>query len=676
MKEMLYITKVISDVNKQEIYVFISLEDFKKYAFTKKNNSFIPYNDKYFLDILNNVEKVMYHQELEESPKENDNKKTKKNLSVKEKVQKVLAGLGIAVTLVSVEPALVEAVSYSLKRVNSFSYSTLIDEKTSNDEFMEQFTIAINKNQDYKERERKVIIEGYAKYIDDWGYLLEEADKEYILHMAENVNINRGTWLPRWAIGSYGSGNINITNQVNDVPCVSHESAHAFSDRGLIAGSKNWFGLGRAFNEGINTSITDKYIIGDIAYPAQRYDTMKLSLLAEDEDIIIAYQKEGPEYFCKKVAERNKNINYTDVLRYLSMMDLELFLNYYKIIEDYKLPVEFFKEKDELYNKMFKAKYGYDFSESVDGQLDKIYNANFLDAEITGSKSDGFKSQLYSIPKNLLASKASDFDYSKYIVGENYDFKYSEALNFLVSVSEVEKYNSWDEFCSAFAEKYSSDEEEFNKVKSVFTQELCDDNFDYYMGYALDKVSKTNYSSEFTTCYIRELYNILKKDIENKEKFSEKKSVENFDEKFNKKIQQFLIQNNMQDVLNLYYNSDIKFVEFDSDCLHNCILPEEYMMNHKSDNYVLLDNGLLILKTSENEDIWSAKYGEEENIYLEEVHDEQSIEMVNGYFASSNGKYYYTNLYSYSLGGEEIEKEKINIYVYSVVKTEELQKQR
>ena len=100
------------------------------------------------------------------------------------------------------------------------------------------------------------------------------------------------------------------------------------------------------------------------------------------------------------------------------------------------------------------------------------------------------------------------------------------------------------------------------------------------------------------------------------------------------------------------------------------------MMKHKSDNYVLLDNGLLILKTSENEDIWSAKYGEEQNIYLEEVHDEQSIEMVNGYFASSNGKYYYTNLYSYSLGSEEIEKEKINIYVYSVVKTEELQKQR
>ena len=81
MKEMLYITKVISDVNKQEIYVFISLEDFKKYAFTKKNNFFIPYNDKYFLDILNNVEKVMYHQELEESPKENDNKKTKKKKS-------------------------------------------------------------------------------------------------------------------------------------------------------------------------------------------------------------------------------------------------------------------------------------------------------------------------------------------------------------------------------------------------------------------------------------------------------------------------------------------------------------------------------------------------------------------------------------------------------------------
>ena len=675
MKEMLYITKVISDVNKQEIYVFISLEDFKKYAFTKKNNFFIPYNDKYFLDILNNVEKVMYHQELEESPKENDNKKTKKNLSVKEKVQKVLAGLGIAVTLVSVEPALVEAVSYSLKRVNSFSYSTLIDEKTSNDEFMEQFTIAINKNQDYKEKERKVIIEGYAKYIDDWGYLLEEADKEYILHMAENVNINRGAWQPRWAIGSYGSGNINITDQDN-VPCVSHESAHAFSDRGLIAGSVNWFGLGYAFNEGINTSINDKYIIRDRVYTAQRYDTMKLSLLAEDEDIIIAYQKEGPEYFCKKVTERNKNINYTDVLRYLSMMDLELFLNHYKIIEDYKLPVEFFKEKDELYNKMFKAKYGYDFSESVYDQLDKTRGANFLDAEITGIKSDGFKSQLYSIPKNLLASKASDFDYSKYIVGENYDFKYSEALNFLVSASEVEKYNSWDEFCSAFAEKYSSDEEEFNKVKSVFTQELCDDNFDYYMGYALDKVSKTNYSSEFTTCYIRELYNILKKDIENKEKFSEKKSVENFDEKFNKKIQQFLIQNNMQDVLNLYYNSDIKFVEFDSDCLHNCILPEEYMMNHKSDNYVLLDNGLLILKTSENEDIWSAKYGEEENIYLEEVHDEQSIEMVNGYFASSNGKYYYTNLYSYSFGSKEIEKEKINIYVYLVVKTEELQKQR
>ena len=35
MKKMLFVTKLIVEATKEEIYIYMSLEDYKKYAFTR-----------------------------------------------------------------------------------------------------------------------------------------------------------------------------------------------------------------------------------------------------------------------------------------------------------------------------------------------------------------------------------------------------------------------------------------------------------------------------------------------------------------------------------------------------------------------------------------------------------------------------------------------------------------
>ena len=111
MKDLLYVTKIDFD-KKDEIYIYISMRDLKKYAFTKKENFLLPHKDKKLLDVLNNVEGIVYQAK--------DNRK----LTPKERLQNIL---GVSVTIISVYPKMSDIISYSLKKVKSYSYSDSVN---------------------------------------------------------------------------------------------------------------------------------------------------------------------------------------------------------------------------------------------------------------------------------------------------------------------------------------------------------------------------------------------------------------------------------------------------------------------------------------------------------------------------------------------------------------------
>ena len=159
--------------------------------------------------------------------------------------------------------------------------------------------------------------------------------------MAENVNINRNAWMPRWASGDYKLGKIDIATGKGSMSTITHETAHALSDRGLVVGSINGYGLGYALDEGINTSVNDKYYSKDHVYGSQRLDTLKLSLLVDNETLIKTYQTKGPAYLIDKICEENAEINRIDIVKYISMMDIELFIDLYKACENYSLPKDY-----------------------------------------------------------------------------------------------------------------------------------------------------------------------------------------------------------------------------------------------------------------------------------------------------------------------------------------------
>lgn len=657
MKKMLNITKLISENTKEEIYVFLDCADFKKYAFVKKGNLFIPYDDKKLLGILNNSDKVMYHQSIEEENQETNMKKNK--LTLKEKVQRTLAGLGVAVTIVTCIPSATEIASYSLKKVRAMSVSTSFELDENNSQFVSQVEQALSKTSIFTEEEQEIIIKGFQRYIDDWGYLFNETDKKYLISMCERLELYRDSWMPPWAVGSYSMGNIRIESGKDNKCVVSHEACHAFSDKGLLNGTISGYAFGYALNEGINTSVNDYYYIKEEAYENFCKHVLKLSLLIDNEVLIEAYQKKGPEHIVRSIVEQNPNISATDVIKYISMMDLELFFDAYKVLTEIKLPSSFKDDMNSLYEKMFKEKYGYDYSETVMSEHG-LDTENFLQPTVELVKTDGFVVKYYKIPKELLTSKSSEFDYEKYLVKEEKEFNYSGSLSMLVSQSEVQKYSSWDEFCVAFASKYPSPEEELDKVKAVFTQKLCEENFGYYMKYALDKVLEMEQSPEFIACYIKKVRDVVKSEAG--------ESIENFDEKFTTKTNEFLIQNNMEEVFSFYNNSTIEFEKFSYYDMDSCVLPEEYEIIHSTDDYMIMEDGLLVLKVSEGDTLWDAKYGEDETLYLSELPEEQ-CEKYNQIFGGSEGKYYYAYLHR-ELNTETIESDRINIYISSTCKTQ------
>lgn len=645
---MLYITKLINK-NNQDIYIYMTQEDYKKYAFTKKGNFMFLYEDKNLLDALNNTSGKIYE--------ESADKNKKRKLTLKEKIQKSLSILGIVATIIAIEPAALELVSYSLKKVNSISHTDTIDENTETDDYLEQFSISINKNNQYNDKEKEEIIKGFSDYINDWGYLLNETDKKYILHMIENVKINRSAWMPKWARGDYALEQINIKEENDYLNVVTHETCHLLSDRGLLVGTINGYGLGYAINEGINTSVNSKYYSNDDAYDKQVKDIMKLSLLVDNETLVKSYQKEGPALIASEISKSIPGITYIEVLKYISMLDIELFIDTYQMIEDYKLSKDFYKEKEELYNKMFKAKYGYDFSESVMAKT-KAKPQSFLEDDIFVRKETEIDTKFYKLPKECLAKKDSNFEYEKYSNGEYFNINYNYLLKILVSPEELRQYETIDEFIVDYAKKYPIAENELNQIKTIFTEGLTEDNINCYIMHVLDRMLTENKSPEYIACYLKLIYKSVK----------DSSDISNIKEKFDEKLNKALEKNDMHEVADLYHNSDICFKNEDAYYLDELVMPEEYRKIEKTGNYIITETGVLILNVSSDESYWNSNYGDQK-IHLEEPDSSIAI-YCKEKFDYQDGKYYYANLHK-DLNTSEIDTEKVEIYVLTKVKVNE-----
>jgi len=619
MKELLYITKIISADN-EEFYVYISTSNFKKYVFTKIGFVLIPYNDKRLLDKLNNVNGIFYDLK--------DKDVNKSGLTLKEKLQKTLVILGVGVIVISLYPKASDLASYSLKRLKSYSYSSVDDQITSDSGFINQFAIAINKNDDFLDEEKVLLVDGYEKYFADWGYIFDDIDKRYVLRMAENVKVNRNVSLDYPIAGNYCFDNINLVDSA-PLNTVAHEACHAFSDRGLYVGSINGFGFGYAMNEGINASINDRYFSADESYDSQRYDVLKLSLLVDDEVFIKSYQQKGPLYVVKSLGEIG--VNYLDAVKYISMMDIMLFANK----EKYTLPEDFYVEKDELYNKMFKLKYGYDFSESLLGTMPFDNDVHFLlDKFICNRyRENDLIVGYYNFSKKDLATKECEINYSEKLIDEYFTeimFDYNSILlldpNFRKNFMAL---GSLDLYCSSIMDNEIS-KGELQIAKTMFSIGINEHNLKYYtLGLVNNMLAMEEWTAEFMACYLREAESLLAHNLENT---------------FTSTVVDLLRENGREDIVDLYTKTTLHFKEVDYNFPKRNVIDEEYFKLRQTNNYII-DNNKIVLKLdvdeySVYEGIYNGDY-----LFFQQV-NENDCKKYDMIFDDDNGRYCYSDIYN------------------------------
>lgn len=614
MNKLLYVTNLVCKDGKY-IYIYISLNDFRKYAFIKNEEELIAYDNKELLDVLNNKLGIMYEANT-------DFEDSKAKLSIKQRLQKLLAVLGVGVTLFTVEPKVVELVSYTLKRATALSYSSIILDETSDKGFLNEFFTAINKNGDLLDEEKEKIFEGFTKYFSDWGYLLDTLDRKYILNMAENVNINRNAILPPWACASYALGNINIEKGKDSLDTVTHEYNHAFSDRGLAIGTVNGFGFGYAMNEGINTAINEQYYCEDGSYCNQMLDVLKLSLLVGNEVLIEAYQKRGSKCVVSKM--KDLGIDYADAVKYISMMDIELFVDGYEVFgEKYNLPNSFYEAKDALYNKMFKSKYGYDFSETVFRRLGVGYGEygglgrhSFLEEKFYIKREDGFTIRYYDeVPKEVLIQKESSVDISKYFIDESSPLEYCEESYLKILAPDfkniVNKLGSFESvYCYLTHESYN--DEYSLDIREMLLGHLDEDNIEFYTHCFIHNMLSFDQTAEFMACYMKSLSDCISKKLYKSFQVLAIEELENMDR---------------DDIIDLYCNTTIEFKSFNLDNIFESVIKDNYYRTKETKDFIITDKKLIV------------KVEGEENRVSEIIYDDYVVD-GNYYHSALESKYW------------------------------------
>lgn len=602
----------VTEINNSDIdslYVYINTDTFEKYLYKKINKFLFPYTDVVLLNYLNNKDKIVYG-------------------TFKDKVKKTISILGVVLTIGTVEPYLAEGLSFSLKRINSYSISSSVD---LNDEFINSFKSSLWKNDDFTEEEKTFIFNDYEEKINKYGYLLDENDKKYILSQIENVKVNRNVKLPRWASGDYILRNINIKE--DDLVTVRHEVYHALSDHGLLVGTINGYGMGYSINEDVNSSFND-----DNAYNS--YDALKLSLLIGKETLLKAYLKGNINDIINSIVDNCEGISRYEAIKYICMKDVELFVDHYKVIEKYSLPNSFYSEKDELYNKMFKAKYGYDFKESL------IYNNigftnpeliryNFLNDKMgIVMKKGGFQYYIGCDIKDC-TKNINDTEYMNKVSYKFFDGNYNSFMSIIIEKDELLKYNSMDDFYKDYSNKYSFIDDVEDKLKFIFSGfTINEENINKFMDFFVPYVLSKNLSPKETAAYFRTSSSYLNV-YEHDENFYNhmKPKLNNIKNMYTKSLNERLKGIN-DEVFDYYNNTTISYIRFEPNDIENNILSNSYYRLEETDNYRIdLENRMITLRVDEDTIPYETKYDDSyisfhkenlnsnDNIYIYEMSD-------------------------------------------------------
>ena len=277
-------------------------------------------------------------------------------MTAKEHFQRVLASLGVISVTLTAEPKIVQGLDITARFVKALPYSNV--QVNKDESFLKAAKEALNRNKDYTSAEKESIYEDFCGFYADWGYLLNSVGKRNILYQLEYTHIKRGAKLPKWASGTYGIGTIRTVGKSENSTVLKHEAAHSISDHGFLVGPINGYSTGYALNEGINASVTEKYYGGDTSYYIQRRDVINLSLLVGNEVIMDCYLNGDIDKLVNAIIENCPGINKLQVYKYFWYMDIINECGY----QEKEVPKVISSGKEELYNEMFKSKFGYDYN--------------------------------------------------------------------------------------------------------------------------------------------------------------------------------------------------------------------------------------------------------------------------------------------------------------------------
>ena len=411
------------------------------------------------------------------------------------KLNKKLAALGIVVTLLCVEPKIVEGLNWVAKRASVIISQADNSYDAKKDDFVEKLCEIIDNNEYYTESERESLKSGLPDFYNDWGHLLNETNKRYILTLFARLKIKREVDTPRWATATYGKGVIKLSmsnyNGADD-DVTSHESGHALSDHGLTIGSINGYGMGFALNEAINTVVTVKYFDSDNTYKNQTRDLRKLTLLTGNIDCFIKYYLTGDiSDVVDSIKSNCPGIKESDIKLYISMMDLQLFFDTYKIIEGYTLNEEFYENKDALYHKMLSARVpNYESYFSLD-----YLNINYWEGTVIISK--GLLN--YRLPLEKLEYIAYDDSFL-----DQYAISYSDyEITHFLGYYSFEDFNSSD-FKKHVEEKFSGNEEMISLFYDYYSRGDAESNDEDYLKLFLYSIDADNIEPFVAAMLIRD----------------------------------------------------------------------------------------------------------------------------------------------------------------------------
>ncbi|MDD6879653.1 MAG: hypothetical protein PUD59_05500 [bacterium] len=449
----------------------------------------------------------------------------------------------------------------------------------NSNKLIDEFNKAVDSNYNFSDLESRITKISCNKLLNDWGYLYDnDEDFENLIYIISNLDIIRNQIFNENISGCYTLSNeIKVSNQdclLSDASVFNHELIHAVSNHGLTIGTLGCITFGKGFNEGISESIKRKYgINGYNTYDNAIIDTFKLSILIGKENIMKSFLVDSIYYLVKSIKDCCNNIKITDILKYIYMIDEET--NSYK--NGIKLNDNFFKEKDELYNKLYKSVYKKNFNNL------NIVNCNFLDDKVTIE----IDNKKYCIP----VSKYNEINFNNISEYEMYCTIESEDLNnnyliFLMDEEEKIKYKSNTKKCiDNLLYKYKSmEDEKYNKFINILNG-INGTTVSDYVNLIIDVLDNKNLDKYEYVSELREFESIVSYSNYN---------CDDIKKLINREIINELNKRNYEDLLFLYESTDICYVIYDYYNRNNCIISNTYNEFVEIDNYRIFNNRIVV----------------------------------------------------------------------------------